>query len=330
MNGVSRLSCQVMSFVKDNSWQSLKVQQKKIALIALTIICALSACYLLYCTLKKKQVNLIEKNQPIQVHEKILEETQLYKSEKGDFYLRISNNHVPDSGKQLLGERNFAKLKEHDNFLWSPDGKSFYFMQHKGYGGTNINYYARFETEEGNVNSNVKMEVNNNQAVAVDNNGKQLATYERQDLDSVRGIFANLKVQEDLMIPLITARKPEYLFKMENGQYIYVDANYAKGDLDFKVYMGTQGDLQRYFSVEDVMRYKDGGTTIITLSNGACLYSPSSFKREQVPYFQFPNDPTRHILAKLDEKIFDYSSIGIELEPMNPRHTMLDLFPKEA
>jgi hypothetical protein len=328
MNSIARLSSQATSLTVEYFWRPIAstLGQRKIIALAATAFCALAACFLFYCNLKRRTIHPIQKNRPIQANEKILKETQLYKGEKGDFYLRIHNYEVSESGKELLGVNNFAKLKRYDNYLWSPDGQSFYFMCNASFAGNLTTYDARFEIREGNYSGAVKMRVDTDSATAFDGNDKQLATYERQDLDSVREIFAKLKAQEDLMIPLKTARKPEYIFMMENGQYIYVDAMYDtdNGD-DFNVYVGTKGNMQKY-TVEDWQRWKDGGTTTLSLANGGCIFCPTSFVKNIAPYFQATDTSPREALIRLDTATFDYSSIGIELEPLNPRPTMMDLF----
>ena len=75
-------------------------------------------------------------------------------------------------------------------------------------------------------------------------------------------------------------RKPEYLFRRPNGQYIYVSAsmnNYSYGS--FRLFMG-EAPLLDSLSVTKVERHRDGGTTLVETSAGI-LYVPTRLRPHQ-------------------------------------------------
>lgn len=261
----------------------------------------------------------LDKELELSQNEKLLKETRLYRGEKGDFFLIISNYEVPESDKALIGNGNFAKLKRFDNYLWSPDGKSFHLMHSTGYGGSQEGYNVSFETQEG-TNVRVGMDVVHQiHATLKTKNNRTLATYERQNLDCIRKIFASFKSGEAQIIPLQQARKPEYLFQMEDGQYIYADEKHD-GGYDFQIYIGSNGNFRKP-EVIKAERYRDGGTTEIFLGNNEFILAP--FNK---PASYIDSTGQSHPLKSLNAKEFDYKTIGIEVEPMKPRHTMLELY----
>jgi hypothetical protein len=63
-------------------------------------------------------------------------------------------------------------------------------------------------------------------------------------------------------------------------QFVYVDRpktdwNYE----DFRVFIGPLSEMHQV-DVKNTIRYRDGGTTLISLGDGTCLRFPSSLKRE--------------------------------------------------
>jgi hypothetical protein len=249
----------------------------------------------------------------------LLKKTRLYQGEKGDFFLIISNYKVPESDQALLGNDNFAKLKEFDNYLWSPDGKSFHLMNSTGYGGSGEGYNVSFETKEG-TNERIGMKVVNQIYATLKTKDQTIAIYERQNLESIRQTFASIKSSEAKIVPLQHARTPAYLFQMEDGQYIYVDETHAHYEYGFQVSIGKDGNFRKH-EVLEAHRYRDGGTTNILLANNECIHAPFN----KTPSY---TDSTGkiHTLRDLGSRGFDYNSIGIKLEPMNSRPTMLDLY----
>jgi len=266
-----------------------------------------------------KQTSFAMELKNLSKEEKILKYTRLFKSDKGDFYLKIDNIGASDSVKKMLGNENFTKLNEINSCLWSPDSISFYLMERLG--------MYTFETEEGSQDSRVSMDANELYASLKDKNEQTLATYNRQSLESIRQLFASLKSGEAQLIPLSRARKPLHLFQMENGQYIYVNSTYA--DNDFEVYIGSNGNYQKQ-QVSESKRSKDGSTTYITLTNGCTIFSPAPFDNSKPPMYTKPgsflSSDKKYELRRLNHGEFDYKTIGIELESMNPRHTMLDFY----
>ncbi len=100
--------------------------------------------------------------------------------------------------------------------------------------------------------------------------------------------FAQFSLMEDYNLknatfaPLPNVRKPEYLFQMSDGSYIYVDAaRYNYSYESFRFFIGTPGSMAQ-LPITSVNRYRDGGTTIIRTEKGI-LYSPTIFESDKKP-----------------------------------------------
>ncbi len=271
-----------------------------------------------------KQAALTKELKDLSADEKILEKTRLFRGEKNDYLLKIEYFFNADSGRKMLGHNNFNQLKEFSNYLWSPDGRSFYMMESTSSGESTKAYSVFFETQEGNWETRAKMSVNEVYASLHGQDSRTLVKYQRQNLASIKELFASCRSDEARFIPLVTARKPEYLFQMESGQYIYVDSNYANNTYDFEVYIGSNSTYQKH-AVKSVGRIGDGGTTTIILDDGGRIYSPTPFDKSKSPAYM-ESGGQEHELTKLNAQKFEYDTIGIKLQPMNPRHTMLDIY----
>ncbi|MFT5318580.1 MAG: hypothetical protein ACI8RA_001847 [Chlamydiales bacterium] len=253
--------------------------------------------------------------------EKFLRGVSLYQGEKGDYYLNINKKNSTESGKQILGNGNYEKLNDWNTYFWSPDGISFFQMKSQGFRGTSKSYSSTFETEEGNKNALVKIQANDVFAFAFDKSDT-LTRYERLDLDAARTLCREIKSKQAQLIPYAVARKPEYLFQTENGEYIYVDSTYEKKSYDFTVYK-KENELYQTQAVKNVSRARDGGTTRIELDDGSSIFCPVS--KEENPSYTDINGQ-QHSIQRINTEGFDFTSIGLELESMNPRRTMKDLF----
>ena len=67
------------------------------------------------------------------------------------------------------------------------------------------------------------------------------------------------------------------LFEISATEVIYVDSTGGEGYRYWKVYRGAPGDLKLIESNPEVVRYRDGETTIIKLKDGTEMYSPTPF-----------------------------------------------------
>ena len=71
-----------------------------------------------------------------------------------------------------------------------------------------------------------------------------------------------------------SARRVEYVNQI-GDQYIYVDsAKYNSSNDSFKFYIGAVGNMTES-KIKRVTRYRDGGTTVITLQDGRIFTSPA-------------------------------------------------------
>jgi hypothetical protein len=87
------------------------------------------------------------------------------------------------------------------------------------------------------------------------------------------------------IIPAVNPIFIEYIFRLEDGRLILVDRpTYDWGYRDFRVFMGENGKF-RQIVVNDVTRYKDGGTTIIETTEGT-LFSPTPFDKSKEATWQ--------------------------------------------
>lgn len=76
------------------------------------------------------------------------------------------------------------------------------------------------------------------------------------------------------VIPLPAARRVEYLYLTEDGIIVYVSSDkYNHSYESFRLFAGD-GENMREVPVEDVSRYRDGGTTFIDTPEGR-FYSPT-------------------------------------------------------
>lgn len=86
----------------------------------------------------------------------------------------------------------------------------------------------------------------------------------------------------DNIVPLPEIRVKDYLFSKDN-EYIYVSYDkYMVDYSDYKFFLGPPEEM-RELKILDLVRYRDGGTTIIKTERGE-LYVPTSFKKGKSDY----------------------------------------------
>jgi len=191
-------------------------------------------------------------------------------------------------------------------------------MKSLGSGPMGDGYTACFQVEEGNDQKILNMNVYSVYGKAKDPAGKTLPTYNRVSLSEVEKLMQKFRTQEAKIEPYKVARKPEYLLQW-GEKYIYVD-NLEGSHYNFNVYIGSKGTFEK-IPVYEVERER--GSTYISLDGDREIGVPWS--RSKQPKFT-DSDKKEYTLQKLDAKDFDYGKIGIQLEPMNPRRTPLDLY----
>lgn len=230
--------------------------------------------------------------------------TRLYQGTKGDFFLVIDNSKMDDAKKKFLGPDLCKKLGCINNYLWSLDGKIFYLMNKTSFEGSRNGYDVSFTVE---MQRAVKISVHPVYASFQGND-----VYERQGLECLKNLFASFKSGECEIIPFPEARKPEYLYEIERGKYIYVDSLPSKGDDDFGVHIYSEGKYIK-FDVENVTRHLSVGVTTIKLVNGDSIWAQTSTNPDCHPIYTFQGK--KQILRPLDLETLYNHMPGLKIPP---------------
>ncbi len=229
-----------------------------------------------------------------------LKNASLYKGENTEQYLKIfldNPNTFPlehESAIRLLGKENFSKLQRGDNYLWSLDGTLFYFLYCAKHEGSLTTYQALFQTKEQETGKSFY--VTEAYANRLDSSGEIIASYTRQQIDSVKEMCRKFQENESTMIPL--SRSPKYLFYLEETkEHLIVDAFCSDWQVSI---IGKEGSARHRakISIEE-------NATSIHLSNGATITIPNAAEA------YFTADREDYPLQVLDMETFDYSTIGI-------------------
>jgi hypothetical protein len=148
---------------------------------------------------------------------------------------------------------------------YSPDGKTFYALASGGFGGTTIEHDLSFSDPHHGVSGRLCR------------NG-DILTYEGENYFLQEGLAFDVSKT----VPLPATRRTEYFCQTEDGTFVYVSAdefNYSYES--FRLYVGN-GKSMRQIPVNDVTRYRDGGTTFIETAEET-FYSPSPFNVRRDP-----------------------------------------------
>lgn len=106
------------------------------------------------------------------------------------------------------------------------------------------------------------------------------------------------------VIPLPLARRAEYLFRKKDGALIYVSSDkYNYSYESFKLFVGD-GKTMREIPVQDVCRYRDGGTTYVKTGVGT-LFSPSPMKSDPEVFPRWEEGEEQQELIRLEPKDCD-------------------------
>lgn len=255
---------------------------------------------------------------------KLVPTSQLYRGQKGDYYLHI---------RCMNGTQNLIKsLKAYDNFLWSPDGHSFYQMEDCGAATVNDAYEVKVVTQQESSDKRIQLRANDLfvSVFGVNLNAKadKIAEYERLGLQELENVLNKL-IGQDQVVPFKIALKPEYLLQKSDGDYLYIEGAYTDDRNEHYVHIQNGGKWSK-FQVTQFERFRDGGTTNIYFNNGtsnhtSCIHVPAPNKRDEEPSFRDGPDH-RYQLKKLDQCTFDYDSIGITPEESNERVAMDNLY----
>ncbi|MBU1070867.1 hypothetical protein KKG65_00460 [Patescibacteria group bacterium] len=176
------------------------------------------------------------------------------------------------SGETLLIFESFANWRTDDekylnNALFvSHDGVTFRQMQSLGYGGNSIKHDRSYEDPV----SQSKCELSFKDGVYTRDDGERFTDVDVEFPGNV------------VFVPVPEVRVPEYLFRFEDGRYVYVDAvKYGYAYEHFRLFIGTADDMQQK-DITYVARYRDGGTTIIHVDDGV-LFTPPPFNKDAKP-----------------------------------------------
>lgn len=104
------------------------------------------------------------------------------------------------------------------------------------------------------------------------------------DLGTSPIIFSKKRETDEIdIVPLPEVRVREYLLHNDQ-QNIYLSYNkYMASYDDYKMFIGPVGSVMKEIQIDDMTRYRDGGTTIIKTKAGE-LYIPTPFKKKDHDY----------------------------------------------
>lgn len=141
--------------------------------------------------------------------------------------------------------------------LYSPNGEKFFELYRRGFGGSNEEFDLSFEDPHH------------------ERNGRFHRSGDTIELDGT--IFRKIDEPRAVdVVPLPEVRKPEYLFRLADGNYLYVSADkYRYSYESFRMWIGS-GEEMREVIVKRVGRYRDGGTTQIDTEEGV-FFNPIGF-----------------------------------------------------
>lgn len=131
-------------------------------------------------------------------------------------------------------------------------------------------------------------------------------------------ILNRIKTRETRISALPTLRYPEYLLlDASSDRYVYVDNLRYQYDYNkARLYVGKTGEMQEK-KIKGFFRYRDGGTTVITTTEGEIFFSPS-YSSVLAKTHGYGSDPAfinsegvKSILQRVNIDEFDFSKLGI-------------------
>jgi hypothetical protein len=150
--------------------------------------------------------------------------------------------------------------------IYSPDGIKYFELHRTGLRWTAESCVISFEDPHHNQTGELKR----NKVILIWS-GKTFTQFVGPDFSKVE------------VIPLPKVRIPQYLFKLKGGKYLYVsDDKYSSSYDSFRLFLGKPDQMEEIPVDKPVVRYRDGGTTIIKTPMGD-LFSPTPFEKELKP-----------------------------------------------
>jgi hypothetical protein len=129
-----------------------------------------------------------------------------------------------------------------------------------------------------------------------------------------RALEASLRARTVGLEGLPKVKRIEYFFKIVGSErYVVVASPKFNYSYDFEVFIGEKGSMQRV-GVTKGVRYRDGGTTVITLSDGRVIHSPSPFKNEPAMLLRFKGDQFGILLEEQEKSLAKLADLGINTD----------------
>lgn len=145
---------------------------------------------------------------------------------------------------------------------FSPDGETFYALSTGGFGGSVDKHDLSFEDPHQGIKGKLHLE-------------DEQITYDGEVYRKTHRL-----INPSSVVPLPAARRTEYLCQAEDGTFVYVSADkYNYSYESFKLFVGD-GATMREIEVNDVVRYRDGGTTYVQTPE-VTFFSPSPFNAQR-------------------------------------------------
>lgn len=174
---------------------------------------------------------------------------------------------LPDTAKAYAApsSKTFVYLDSYvsdGQLLFSPDGREYYALASLGYNGViGGSHELSFEDPHHHTKGRVK----------VDADAKTLTHNDEVYVE------VTPPTEEVVVHPLPPVRRTEYFCIASDGTVYYVSSDkYNYSYESFKFYIGKIGESFREVAVNDVTRYRDGGTTHIDTDEGY-FFSPTPF-----------------------------------------------------
>ncbi len=235
-----------------------------------------------------------------------------YHDDQGNLIVRF------DYKDKILGNGENPEFFD-TNLTFYGNQKGLYQQEETGFGGTSTQYHLSFYDPSGSgdfyagVDTKDIFKPSDEYRLVC---GEKSKLFEPASDQVIAQIQSQIRSGKIPLHPLPTSdRQPEYVFKAkDNSLWVYVDA--AKLNYSYESYRLFVGSLKamKEYKIKDVERYRDGGTTYITLKNGGVLFSPTPFERNKPATLSNASGKVTE-LETLDHRSFDVSQFSIKGVP---------------
>lgn len=207
-------------------------------------------------------------------------EIELYPAPTIDIFVNsygdpeISNAYKNENGDILFSTSFFT-----DWYILTTDNNSAYKLPVAGYGGTDIEFNVSL-THELDKEKNLQLNVNKNEGKAFIGTSFDDMKLEILSDDEKTKLCQSILNNEISCIGLPEVRDIEEALQFPNGDYLVVSCN--KIDYEYEtlhMFTGSSLDSLRQITINNVERFRDGGTTFYMTDEGI-LYTPFQGKGE--------------------------------------------------